>query len=135
LTKPLERAFQLQGFGGEGAGGRAEKLKLGKEKAEIAMRRAWVGLMVKSVSLTVCAQQLAGIQVADYQSLTRTCEWNGTQKRIRLSASLTMHSEFEPMLRDKTTNGSRLQLITCESAQRETTGLERVLLMKVNCGD
>jgi hypothetical protein len=28
-------ALQGQGFGGEGAGGRAEKLKLGKQKAEI----------------------------------------------------------------------------------------------------
>jgi hypothetical protein len=36
-----ERALQAQGFDGAGAGGRAEKLESGKQKAEIARRRAW----------------------------------------------------------------------------------------------
>ena len=40
VDEVAERALQLQGFGGAGAGGRAEKLKLGKQKAEIARRRA-----------------------------------------------------------------------------------------------
>jgi hypothetical protein len=35
-----EGALQFQSLGGEGAGGRAEKLKLGKQKAKIARRRA-----------------------------------------------------------------------------------------------
>jgi hypothetical protein len=34
LAFSLALALQGQGFGGEGAGGRAEKLKLGKQKAE-----------------------------------------------------------------------------------------------------
>jgi hypothetical protein len=37
---PTWQALQFQGVGGEGAGGHAEKLKLGKQKAEIASRRA-----------------------------------------------------------------------------------------------
>ena len=35
IDEAAERALQAQGFGGAGAGGRAEKLKLGKQKAEI----------------------------------------------------------------------------------------------------
>ena len=40
IDEVAEGALQVQGFGGEGVGGRAEKLKLGKQKAEIARRRA-----------------------------------------------------------------------------------------------
>jgi hypothetical protein len=40
VNEVAEAALQVQGFGGEGAGGRAEKLKLGKQKAAIARRRA-----------------------------------------------------------------------------------------------
>jgi hypothetical protein len=40
VDEVAERALQFQSFGGAGAGGRAEKLKLGKQKAEIARRRA-----------------------------------------------------------------------------------------------
>jgi hypothetical protein len=42
LDKVAELALQGQYFGGEGAGGRAENLKLGKQKAMIARRRARV---------------------------------------------------------------------------------------------
>ena len=38
LCEVAEDALQFHGFGGEGEGGRAEKLKLGKQKAEI---RRW----------------------------------------------------------------------------------------------
>jgi len=38
VDEVAEGALQGQGFGGEGAGGRAEKLKLGKQKAKIATR-------------------------------------------------------------------------------------------------
>ena len=40
VDEVAEGALQGQGLGGEGAGVRAEKLKLGKQKAEIAWRRA-----------------------------------------------------------------------------------------------
>jgi hypothetical protein len=40
VDEAAEGALRGQGFGGEGAGGRAEKLKLGKQKAEIARRPA-----------------------------------------------------------------------------------------------
>ena len=40
VCEVAEGALQFQGFGGEGAEGRAEKLKLGKQKNEIARRRA-----------------------------------------------------------------------------------------------
>jgi hypothetical protein len=40
VDEVAEGALQGQGFGGEGAGGRAEKLKLGEQKAEIAKWRA-----------------------------------------------------------------------------------------------
>ena len=40
VDEVAEGALQAHGFGGEGAGGRAEKLKLGKQRAEIARRRA-----------------------------------------------------------------------------------------------
>jgi hypothetical protein len=40
VDEVAEGALQGQGFGGEGAGGRVEKLKSGKQKAEIAGRRA-----------------------------------------------------------------------------------------------
>ena len=40
VCEVAEGALQGQGFGGAGAGGCAEKLKLGKQKAEIARRRA-----------------------------------------------------------------------------------------------
>jgi hypothetical protein len=39
VDEVAEGVLQGQGFGGEGAGGCSEKLKLGKQKAEIARRR------------------------------------------------------------------------------------------------
>ena len=41
VDEVAEGARQEQGFGGEGAGGRAEKLKLGKQEAEIPSGRGW----------------------------------------------------------------------------------------------
>ena len=40
VDQVAEGALQGQGFDGEGAGGWPEKLKLGKQKAEIANRKA-----------------------------------------------------------------------------------------------
>jgi hypothetical protein len=40
VDEVAERALQFQAFGGEDEGGRAEKLKFGKQKAEIARRMA-----------------------------------------------------------------------------------------------
>ncbi len=41
VDEVAEGPLQSHGFDGEGAGGRAEKLKSGKQKAEIARRRTW----------------------------------------------------------------------------------------------
>jgi hypothetical protein len=72
IDEVAERALQAQNFGGEGEGGRAEKLKLGKQKAVIARRRARrsAGASCRRCALRLVAMNLSLGQTASRRNMT-----------------------------------------------------------------